>query len=460
MLNPIDGSLSGLRNSAAGIFQAGVEAADPYHAVKRCLSVAGQDVVIGLDLTDPALTRTRSWSAVHVFAFGKGACAMAQAVQDSIPYSLWAGPGIAVTNDENVRPVDHFNVLAASHPLPGQAGLEAAQFIADRIRQSKQDELVLILVSGGGSALLPLPVAPITLDDKIATTQLLLACGATINEVNCVRKHLSQIKGGGIARLAAPADLHAMILSDVLGDDLSAISSGPTVPDDSTFSDAVRILKTKGIWERVPKPVQAYLILGLQGAIPETPKTGDPIFVNTSHTLVGSNSISVAAIHRVAREQGYETILYSDHLTGEAKDQAEALVLFAKQQMSINHARPVAIVAGGETTVTLKGTGKGGRNQEMALAFALAAKHHDLQGCWVFLSGGTDGRDGPTDAAGGLVDNTTLDRLHKAGIDPLARLSDNDAYHALQGSQDLLITGATGTNVADLQILLIAPHQR
>ncbi|MDO8844680.1 glycerate kinase [Methylicorpusculum sp.] len=460
MLNPIDYSIAGLRRSATRIFRAGVAAADPYHAVKRCLSVNGRNLTINLDLTDPALIRSKPWPAVHVIAFGKGACAMAQAAQETIPYSLWAGPGIAVTNEENARPVDHFKVLAASHPLPGQAGLEAAQLIADRIRQAKEDELVLILVSGGGSALLPLPIAPITLDDKIATTQLLLASGATINQVNCVRKHLSLIKGGGIARLAAPADLHAMILSDVLGDDLSAIASGPTVPDDSTFSDAVHILKAKGIWERVPQPVQDILILGLHGSIPETPKTGAPIFVNTSHTLVGSNSISVAAITQASREQGFETILYSDHLTGEAKDQADSLVLFAKQQLSLNHARPIAILGGGETTVTLTGTGKGGRNQEMALAFALAAKHHDLQGCWVFLSGGTDGRDGPTDAAGGLVDNTTLDRQHKAGIDPLARLSDNDAYHALQGSQDLLITGATGTNVADLQVLLITPHQR
>ncbi len=427
-----------IRQDAVSIFQAGIAAADPYQAVKRHLV--------------PELFG--NCSKVHLIAFGKAACAMAQAASEIIPAGMLADRGIAVTNYENVTRVDNVDVLGAAHPLPDAAGLNGAKLIAERVRNANEHELVLVLVSGGGSALIPYPAEPITLQEKIATTDLLLASGATINQINCVRKHLSQLKGGGLARLAAPARLHALILSDVLGDDPSAIASGPTVADSTTYADAIDVFTSKGVWDRLPSNVRQHLEQGKRGNIEETPKPGDDIFKNTGHTLIGSNAISVAAMLQAAKNLGYETKLYSDHLCGEAGAEAEKLVIHAKV---LTASRPLALLAGGETTVTLHGNGRGGRNQEMALAFAIAAEQQGLTGNWTFLSGGTDGRDGPTDAAGGIVDRNTLQRMIQAGVNPTALLENNDSYTALKTSDDLVNTGATGTNVADLQILLIQP---
>jgi len=427
-----------IRQDAVSIFQAGIAAADPYQAVKRHLV--------------PELFG--NCSKVHLIAFGKAACAMAQAASEIIPAGMLADRGIAVTNYENVTRVDNVDVLGAAHPLPDAAGLNGAKLIAERVRNANEHELVLVLVSGGGSALIPYPAEPITLQEKIATTDLLLASGATINQINCVRKHLSQLKGGGLARLAAPARLHALILSDVLGDDPSAIASGPTVADSTTYADAIDVFTSKGVWDRLPSNVRQHLEQGKRGNIEETPKPGDDIFKNTGHTLIGSNAISVAAMLQAAKNLGYETKLYSDHLCGEAGAEAEKLVIHAKV---LTASRPLALLAGGETTVTLHGNGRGGRNQEMALAFAIAAEQQGLTGNWTFLSGGTDGRDGPTDAAGGIVDRNTLQRMIQAGVNPTALLENNDSYPALKTSDDLVNTGATGTNVADLQILLIQP---
>ena len=446
------------RKDALSIFQAGIAAADPYQAVKRCLFADGQRLEILLNPDDLTQKRTGKWSKVHLIAIGKAACAMAKAAQEIIPAHLLAGFGIAVTNYENVTAIDNIEVIGASHPLPDEAGLNAALKSAERANQAQQGELVLVLISGGGSALIPYPVDSITLQEKIATTDLLLACGATINQINCVRKHLSQLKGGGLARLAEPADLHALILSDVLGDDLSAIASGPTVPDPSTFDDAIAVFTDKGIWDKVPANVQQHLKLGKLGIVPETPKPGDRAFKNTTHTLIGSNAISVKATLKASTLLGYEALLYNAHLCGETRNAAEKWVRYAKHLIGNGIDKPLALLAGGETTVTLRGNGSGGRNQEMGLAFAIAAEQHGLKGYWTFLSGGTDGRDGPTDAAGGVVDQDTIKRMIQAGIDPMAILDNNDSYTALKSSQDLLVTGSTGTNVADLQVLLIQPN--
>lgn len=427
-----------LRQDALRIFQAGIAAADPYQAVKHCLAPKLFD----------------GYSQIHLIAFGKAACAMAQAAQEIIPAEKLADRGIAVTNYENVSSVDNVDVIGAAHPLPDAAGLKAAQLIAERVQNAQQNELVLVLVSGGGSALIPYPAGRISLQEKIATTDLLLASGAAINQVNCVRKHLSQLKGGGLARMAAPASLHALILSDVLGDDLSAIASGPTVADGTTYADAIEVLKANGVWDQVPSNVRQHLEQGDLSHIAETPKPGDAIFNNTGHTLVGSNTISVNAMLQAAQKLGYKTELYSDHLSGEASEEAEKLLIHAKT-LTVN--QPIALLAGGETTVTLKGAGRGGRNQEMALAFAIAAEQQGLTGNWAFLSGGTDGRDGPTDTAGGIVDRDTIKRMTQAGVNPTGLLENNDSYTALKASGDLVNTGATGTNVADLQILLIQP---
>lgn len=442
-----------LRQEALSCFKAGVAAADPYVAVKRHLVMDGHQ--FGLVMADGS-QYFGAWQKIHVIAFGKAACAMAKAARECVPVHL-VGECLAVTNDDNILALEGISVLAASHPLPDERGFDAAKICAKIAKSAKKDDLVLVLISGGGSALLPFPVESIPLQDKIATTDVLLANGATINEMNCVRKHLSQFKGGGLAKLAYPADVHALILSDVLGDDVSAIASGPTVPDETTYSEAIAIFESKGLWDKIPATVQRHLELGRDGKIAETPTLGDSVFANTTHTLIGSNSLSVHAVMQAVQTQGYQTLLYSDHLCGEAKDEAEKLVLFAKENFGTTGKKPIALIAGGETTVTLKGNGRGGRNQEMALAFAINVERYSLPSTWVFLSGGTDGRDGPTDAAGGLVDSCTIQRMLAAGINPDELLANNDSYAALKKSHDLLMTGATGTNVADLQILLIQP---
>lgn len=426
-------SVETLRADAKAIFETGVEAANPSLAVRNHLDI---NTLTG---------------KIHIIAFGKAACAMIKAAYELIPADALSS-ALAVTNYENVTTVDGVEVMSAGHPLPDKNGFRAAQKVAQIAQQASADETILVLISGGGSALLPYPVNGISLAEKIATTNLLLSCGATIQEMNTVRKHLSVLKGGGLAKLAFPAKVHALILSDVLGDDLSTIASGITVPDDSTFADAQTILKKYACWEKLPETV----CLVLSQAQNETPKTGDPIFQTCDASLCGSNAVSVKALMLAAQNCGYQTQLYSSMLCGIARDEAEKLVLYAKKLSAEGLKTPTAILAGGETTVILKGSGKGGRNQEFALAFALAAEKYGLQN-WTFLSGGTDGRDAETNAAGGLVDAHSLNRMRKSGIHPQNALENNDSYTALKSSGDLVITGATGTNVADLQVLLIHP---
>lgn len=435
-----------LRDLCLALFQVGVAAADPHKAVQNYFSTC-----------DNACFRSDNAAKIHIIAFGKAACAMAKAARQAIATDKLLEPGIIVTNYDNVTPIDGFEVIGAGHPLPDQKGLLAAEQVAEKCRNAKQNEWVLALISGGGSALLPYPVEGVSLADKIAATELLLACGATINQINCVRKHLSKIKGGGLARLAAPADLHALILSDVLDDDLSAIASGPTVADTTTFADAIEVFKSKKVWDKAPFTVKNYLEAGAAGLHQETLKPGEPIFKHTTQTLIGSNTISVDAVFTAAQQQNFVTTIYSKQLKGEARTVAEQWLLDCKSRMVEGLTQASAQIAGGETTVTITGNGKGGRNQEMALAFALAAEKHALPCEWAFLSAGTDGRDGPTDAAGGIVNNQTLNKIRDAGIDPETALLNNDSYTALHAANALVMTGATGTNVADLQILLLHP---
>lgn len=451
-------SIQQLRKNALKLFQIGIDAADSYQAVKNCLAVFENHFEFALDLNDRSKKRCGRWDRVHIIAFGKAACRMAKAAEEVIPNHRLAGMPIAITNYENKIALKNIEVIGASHPIPDKAGQKAAEYIAEILKKTQPEELVLILLSGGGSALIPYPAAGITLEDKQLTTDLLLASGADIQQINCVRKHLSQIKGGYLAKLAAPADVHSLILSDVLGDDLSTIASGPTQPDSTTFAEALSILKEKNILHKVPENVLNLLHNGFQGLVNETPKASDSYFRNSTHTLIGSNTISLNAVINQATKLGYKSLVFSQHLSGEARFVAEQFVLYAKQSSENYFTQPLAILAGGETTVTLNGKGRGGRNQEMALAFAIAAEKHGLKGRWTFLSAGTDGVDGPTDAAGGLVDPGTLARIKESKANPENRLNNNDSYSALKKSLDLVMTGATGTNVADLQVLLMQPE--
>ena len=446
--------LAQMRGHARTMFADAVAAADPRAAVVRTLN------------TEPSSFQSRNASnpdssqlqellqrKVRVVAFGKAAITMTEGALECVPEDLLIEAPVAVTSYENVIQHGKIQILGAGHPIPNADGLKAARKIAKTVRAAKADELILALISGGASALLPMPPPSITLEDKRNATQLLLTSGADIHEINTVRKHLSELKGGGLARLAYPAALQVLILSDVLDNDPGTIASGPTAGDLTTFSDAKGVFLRRGIWEQIPNSIQAHLDRGCDGLIDETTLPEDEIFRDVSNTIVGSNLISLDSICQSAKSAGYDVQIVSKALMGEARSVAEKFLMRASAPIE----RPTAFVAGGETTVTVRGSGLGGRNQEMALTFAIDADSRFNNLSWVFLSGGTDGIDGPTDAAGGLVDPGTIARIHNAGYDPRLLLDNNDAYHALDRAGDLLVTGATGTNVADLQILLIHP---
>ena len=446
--------LAQMRGHARTMFADAVAAADPRAAVVRTLHKQPNSSQIQ-STAKPQSFQLQEFSRrkVRVVAFGKAAITMTEGALECVPEDLLIEAPVAVTSYENVIQHGKIQILGAGHPIPNADGLKAARKIAKTVRAAKADELILALISGGASALLPMPPPSITLEDKRNATQLLLTSGADIHEINTVRKHLSELKGGGLARLAYPAALQALILSDVLDNDPGTIASGPTAGDLTTFSDAKGVFLRRGIWEQIPNSIQAHLNRGCDGLIDETTLPEDEIFRDVSNTIVGSNLISLDSICQSAKSAGYDVQIVSKALTGEARSVAEKFLMRASAPIE----RPTAFVAGGETTVTVRGSGLGGRNQEMALTFAIDADSRFNNLSWVFLSGGTDGIDGPTDAAGGLVDPGTIARIHNAGYDPRLLLDNNDAYHALDHAGDLLVTGATGTNVADLQILLIHP---
>ena len=446
--------LAQMRGHARTMFADAVAAADPRAAVVRTLHKQPNSSQIQ-STAKPQSFQLQEFSRrkVRVVAFGKAAITMTEGALECVPEDLLIEAPVAVTSYENVIQHGKIQILGAGHPIPNADGLKAARKIAKTVRAAKADELILALISGGASALLPMPPPSITLEDKRNATQLLLTSGADIHEINTVRKHLSELKGGGLARLAYPAALQVLILSDVLGNDPGTIASGPTAGDLTTFSDAKGVFLRRGIWEQIPNSIQAHLDRGCDGLIDETTLPEDEIFRDVSNTIVGSNLISLDSICQSAKSAGYDVQIVSKALMGEARSVAEKFLMRASAPFE----RPTAFVAGGETTVTVRGSGLGGRNQEMALTFAIDADSRFNNLSWVFLSGGTDGIDGPTDAAGGLVDPGTIARIHNAGYDPRLLLDNNDAYHALDHAGDLLVTGATGTNVADLQILLIHP---
>jgi hydroxypyruvate reductase len=340
------------------------------------------------------------------------------------------------------------------HPVPDQRGVDGARRIARIAAGAGPDDLVLCLISGGASALLPLPPDPITLDEKQEVTKLLLACGASIHEINAVRKHISQIKGGQLARLAYPAHVLSLLLSDVIGDDLDVIGSGPTAPDASTFAQARAILEKYGIFARVPVSVRERIVSGELGQIPETPKKEDPVFACVRHVVTGSNRLAVDAAAACARKLGYRTMVLSSFIEGETREIARMHAAIAKE--IVHNGRPLkppaCVITGGETTVTLRGDGLGGRNQEFVLSAAI-----DIAGLpnVVVLSGGTDGSDGPTAAAGAIADGRTLTRNPQAP-EFLAR---NDSYHYFEGLGDLIVTGPTNTNVMDVRVVLVGEQR-
>lgn len=397
--------------------------------------------------------RNGGFRRLLVVGFGKAAPAMAGTLVEPLG-ELIAGGLIVTKYGHAAQPLPgQFRICEAGHPVPDAGGLQATGEIIRLARTADPGTLIVTLISGGGSALLVAPAAGISLADKQRTTSLLLEAGADIFELNTVRKHLSQIKGGRLAEAAFPAKIVSLILSDVIGDRLDVIASGPTAADPTTFDEAIGVLDRHRLTGEVPPPVMARLRRGARGEIPETPKAGSPFLAGVDNIIVGSNRQALAAAARSAREHGCTASIIATGLTGEAREVGRHLARQALTAASQRGAGTrLCLLAGGETTVTVRGRGKGGRNLELALAFAVAIEGHPGI---TLLSAGTDGTDGPTDAAGAIVDGTTVARAREAGIDPQACLSDNDSYGFFEKTGGLLITGPTGTNVMDLQIVLI-----
>ncbi|MBI4246932.1 MAG: glycerate kinase, partial [Candidatus Rokubacteria bacterium] len=384
---------------------------------------------------------------VLVLGCGKAGAAMARAVEDVLGDRITAG--FVVVKDGHTAPTRAIELAEAGHPVPDARGQAAATRLLDLARSAGPDDLVLVLISGGGSALTPAPAPPVTLAEKQAVTRLLLAAGATIDELNAVRKHLSLLKGGQLARAAAPARVLTLILSDVIGDPLDVIASGPTAPDPTTFADALAVLGARGVTGRVPSSVLARLEAGIRGEVEETPKPGDPLFGRVTNLVVGNNELVVGAAAEAAQRLGYRPHGLGRELRGEAREVARRLVAEARRLSG-----PACLLAGGETTVTVKGRGQGGRCQELALAAALEL-HPDED--LVVLAAGTDGTDGPTDAAGAVIDAATASKGRAAGLDPRRALDDNDAHTVLSAAGDLLTTGPTNTNLLDLYLVVRPP---
>jgi glycerate 2-kinase len=386
-----------------------------------------------------------------VIGAGKACAPMARAVEDVLEDRVTAGLVTVRTGD--ATPLRRITLRQASHPLPDAAGEAAAADMLALVSGLDPQDLVICLLSGGGSALLPLPRDGVTLDDKVRTTDLLLRSGADITEINTVRKHLSRIKGGQLARAVFPARLITLVISDIVGSPLDAIASGPTVPDPTTYADALAILAKYRLTDRVPPGVREVLRHGEAGELPETPKPGDPLFDQTHVVIVADNATAARAAVDEALHLGCHALLLSTYIEGEAREVGRALAGIAREVAASGHpvGRPACIVAGGETTVTVTGAGRGGRNQELALAAArtLAGLPSVL-----LVSFATDGIDGPTDAAGAVADGATVDRAHARGLDPRRHLAENDAYPLLEATGDLIKIGPTHTNVNDLILIL------
>lgn len=389
---------------------------------------------------------------VLVVGAGKASGAMAAAVE--VAWGERIADGVVAVKDGYTAPTRRVRLLEAGHPVPDARGAAAAQEIRALAESAGAEDTVVVLVSGGGSALTPAPVPPITLGDKQAMTRLLLAAGATINQLNTVRKHCSLLKGGQLARAAAPARVEALLLSDVVGDPVDVIASGPTTADVSTFAEALSVLERFGIRERVPRAIVERLERGERGGLPETPKPGDPLFARVRNTVIGNNALVVDAAALRARELGFAPHVLTRAFEGEARD---AALRFVEMARSIRAGRgpvgpPACIIAGGETTVTIRGEGVGGRCQEFALAAALGMEGlRDI----VILAAGTDGSDGPAEAAGAIVDGESAARARAQGLDPQARLAENDSNPVLARTGDLMSTGPTNTNLLDLYLVLV-----
>jgi hydroxypyruvate reductase len=444
MTTPLD-----LRAALARLQRAALRAADPAEAVYKAASRVGDQLLVG----DRAYF-LRDFAGVHVVGAGKAAAPMAEAVSEVLRDDLTDGLIITKYGHLDRTLPDRIQVREAGHPVPDESSAASTARLAALLQSTGARDLVIVVLSGGGSALMTRPAAGLSLADLQATTQVLLRAGATIHQINAVRKHLDEIKGGGLARLANGATIVTLILSDVIGDDLSVIASGPTVPDPSTFEDAWRVVEQFNLIDHIPTAVRDHLQRGRRGEIADTPKPGDPMFARVQTVIIGSNAQAAQAAEAEAQRLGFNTLLLSARVQGEAREVARVAAAIAQEIQYADRPvrKPGCVIMGGETTVTVTGRGRGGRNQELALAAAGAIDGlpHTL-----IASFGTDGTDGPTDAAGAMATGETVGRGRAIGLEAAAYLANNDSYTYFKALGDLIVTGPTGTNVNDVMVVLV-----
>lgn len=433
------------RTLLARLFRAGLQAVDPYEAVRRQVRIGRRHLTIGSQQYS-----LNQFKRIVVVGAGKASARMAQALEQQLGPRI--NTGLVVVKYGHGAPTKAIRIIEAGHPIPDTAGLQGARLIMELVKTLTANDLLIVLLSGGASSLLPAPVPGIELQDKQQTTKLLLRSGATIQEINAVRKHLSRIKGGQLAA-ATPARVVSVILSDVIGNDLGTIGSGPTAPDPTTFRESWEIVERYGVSKTIPPSVRQRLKTGMQHRSPETPKPGAALFRRVDNILVGDNQAAVDAVAMAAQQEGFRTLILSTTLTGEARELAKTFGAMAREIAM--HGRPVrrpcCIIAGGEPTVTIRGEGTGGRAQEFALA--AASEIAGLHNMWI-AGFATDGTDGPTSVAGAVVDGQTVARARRKGLDLPHALQNNDAYPFFKKLQGHIVTGPTGTNVNDLYLLL------
>ncbi|MEM0040670.1 MAG: glycerate kinase [Thermofilum sp.] len=438
------------RMIAVTLILEGISAADPVKAVKNFLKLDGDILVLGDG------TRIPLKGKVIVVGSGKASGGMALAVEEMLGNRITGG--VVSIPEELVEKysgsLSRVKVVGATHPRASQKSVEAGQRIVESVRGLSGEDVVIALFSGGGSALAELPVEGVGIDEIGELSIKLMKAGANIVELNTVRKHLSRLKGGWLAKHAYPATLVALMISDVVGDRMDIIASGPTVPDPTTYHDAVNIVKKYGLWEEAPQSIKKILEDGIAGKIPETPKPGDPVFEKVNNRIIASNIISLNAMASKAREMGYNTVILTSMLEGEAREAGKILAAIAKEVLKTGNPvpPPAVILAGGETTVTVRGRGTGGRNQELALSAAIALKGEQRI---AIASAGSDGRDGPTDVAGAVVDGYTYEKAQKLGLSPETYLENNDSYTFFQKAGGHIKTGYTGTNINDLVVIVV-----
>ena len=446
-------SLDEMKRIAKAVFLKALSAVDPSKILKDRIRIERDRLLIKTEGESEKLFDLGCVHKIFLVGTGKASNSMAQAVEEIFGDRITRG--VITTKYGHRLPLRKTEMIEAGHPLPDRKGHEGAKKIQRLLKESGPDDLVIFLLSGGGSALLPYPADRIDLKEKQEVTQLLLDCGADIREINTIRKHISRIKGGWLAKWAYPSTVIGFILSDVVGDQLDVIGSGPTVPDPSTFEEAWEVLKKYDLLNEIAPSIQRYLQLGKEGKVEETPKPQDTIFERVTNNLIGSNILALQAAEKEAASLGFKTLILSSSIEGETREAARFHTAVAKEVISSGNPIPVpaCILSGGETTVTIKGKGLGGRNQEFVLASAL-----EIGGIAkiVLLSGGTDGTDGPTDATGAIADHTTVQRGKSLGLDPKAFLDNNNAYPFFETLGDLLITGPTHTNVMDVRIMLVS----